>query len=274
MKPAVFQYLRPTSLEEALSILRDQTDAKVLAGGQSLIPLMNFRLSRPNTLVDISHLQELATISVAEGTVRIGGLVRHQELHENPQIKEVLPVLSKAAGEVGHWAIRNRGTLGGSLSHADPAAELPAAMVALHATLVLESADGAREVPAEEFFLGFLTTDLQPDEIVTAVKIPIPAAKARFGFAEFARRPGDFAVAGAYVELAGETGGDDAVTWFGVSGGPERRELKLAATDAERQAQLKELVEEFDPPEDAAYRKHLAIVVAEDAYQQATRGQA
>lgn len=273
MKPAVFQYLRPQSLEEALSMLRDH-DAKVLAGGQSLIPLMNFRLSRPETIVDISHLNELASISAAEGTVRIGGLVRHQELHENPQIRELLPVLATAAGEVGHWAIRNRGTLGGSLSHADPAAELPAAMVALHATLVLESADGAREVPAEEFFLGFLTTDLQSDEIVTAVKVPVPADGVRYGFAEFARRPGDFALAGAYVELANSEGGDDAVTWFGVSGGPERRELKLAASKAERQAQLKDLVEEFDPPEDPAYRKHLATVVAEDAYQQATRGQA
>ena len=273
MKPAVFQYVRPNNLQEALSALRDNADAKLLAGGQSLIPLMNFRLSRPTTLVDISQLKELATISVSEGTVHIGGLVRHQQLHEDEQIREVLPVLSKAAGEVGHWAIRNRGTLGGSLSHADPAAELPAAMVALRAKLLLESADSAREVQAEEFFLGFLTTDLQEGEMITSVKIPVPAPNAKYGFAEFARRPGDFALAGAYVELSGE-GGTDAVTWFGVSGGPERRELSIAKETSDRAEQFKELAEEFDPVEDPAYRKHLAVVVAEQAYQQARKGQA
>lgn len=274
MKPAVFQYVRPNNLQEALAALQTHEGAKVLAGGQSLIPLMNFRLSRPGTLVDISQLKELTTITVAEGMVRIGGLVRHQQLHEDSQIREVLPALSKAAGEVGHWAIRNRGTLGGSLSHADPAAELPAATVAMHATLVLQSADGAREVPAEEFFLGFLTTDLQENEIVTEVQIPIPAAGVRYGFAEFARRPGDFALAGAYVELAGSTNKSDAVTWFGVSGGPERRELSLAESAEERREQFRELAEEFDPPEDGTYRKHLAVVVAEQAYQDARKGQA
>jgi len=270
MKPAVFQYVRPDTLEAALAALRNNPDSKLLAGGQSLIPLMNFRLSRPGALVDIGHLEDLATIEFREGEVYIGALVRHQQLHEHAELQRVLPVLSAAAGEVGHWAIRNRGTLGGSLTHADPAAELPAAVVALHATLVLANADGTREVPAESFFLGFLTTTIQADEILVGVKFPLPSATTSYGFAEFARRPGDFALAGAFVELPGS--GEGAVTWFGVSGGPERRALAIPADEATRKAEFQAITAEFDAGEDATYRRQLAIVVAEQAYQNARKG--
>lgn len=270
MKPAVFQYVRPDSLQMALTALREHPDSKLLAGGQSLIPLMNFRLSRPGALVDISHLDDLATIEVRDNEVYVGALVRHQQLHEHADVRKVLPVLSEAAGEVGHWAIRNRGTLGGSLTHADPAAELPAAAVALHATLVIASADGTREVAAESFFLGFLTTDIQTDEILVGVKFPLPSGTTTYGFSEFARRPGDFALAGAFVELSGDEG--DSVTWFGVSGGPERAVLQIPAGEADRKAQFQSIVADFDPGEDAVYRRQLAIVVAEQAYQNARKG--
>ncbi|MCL6452784.1 MAG: FAD binding domain-containing protein [Alicyclobacillus sp.] len=270
MKPAAFEYVRPDNLQGALAALRDHPDGKVLAGGQSLIPLMNFRLSRPQALVDISHLTELTGISVVDGAVEVGALVRHQQLHEHEEVRRLLPVLSEAAGEVGHWAIRNRGTLGGSLTHADPAAELPAAAVALRATVVLANADGQREVPAESFFLGFLTTDIQPDEILVAVRFPVPPADVRYGFAEFARRPGDFALAGAFVEMGGDASG--SITWFGVSGGPERRELDFPDDAQARKAAFAELAAEFDTGEDAVYRRKLAVTVAEQAYQKAREG--
>lgn len=270
MKPAAFEYVKPASLSDALKALRDHPDSKLLAGGQSLIPLMNFRLSHVPAIVDISHLSDLNTIEVKDGHLFVGGLVRHQQLHEDGTVREAFPALAEAAGEVGHWAIRNRGTFGGSICHADPAGELPAAVVAFHGTLILASADGEREVPADSFFYGFLTTDIQPDEILVGVRFPLVAEDVSYGFAEFARRPGDFALAGAYAEVHAD--GSGAVTWFGVSGGPECREVEFAATEADRKAQFREIVEEFDPLEEGPYRKHLAVVVAEQAYQKAQKG--
>ncbi|WDL95771.1 FAD binding domain-containing protein [Alicyclobacillus sp. ALC3] len=266
MKPVAFAYERPTVLTDALRLLAEDGDAKVIAGGQSLIPMMNFRLSRPAKLVDINQVKELSYIRTTDSGVALGALVRHQELHESPLVRELLPVLADAAGEVGHWAIRTRGTLGGSLTHADPASELPAAMVALRATLELQSVDGTRMVPAEEFYLGLLTTDIQPSELLTAVHIPVPSGTS-YGFAEFARRPGDFALAGAFVAVADN--GASAVTWFGVSGGPERRELELPADETARRQLLVELAQELDPLSEPEYRRQLAVEVAEAAYQNA-----
>ncbi|WP_029421175.1 FAD binding domain-containing protein [Alicyclobacillus macrosporangiidus] len=266
MKPVAFAYHRPRTLQEALELLRSEPDCKVLAGGQSLVPLMNFRLSRPGALVDINDVEGLDRVEPTDTGIRIGALVRHQVLSEHPLVREVHPVLAEAASHVGHWAIRNRGTLGGSLAHADPAAELPAAMVALDATFELASAQGVREVPARSFFLGYLMTDLQPHELLVAVHVPKGEGRA-FGFAEFARRPGDFALAGAFAEVG--DGGAGAVTWFGVSGGPERCALTFPADAAAREAAFAALVESFDPGEDAPYRRHLAVLAAERAYQQA-----
>ncbi|MDQ0190225.1 FAD binding domain-containing protein [Alicyclobacillus cycloheptanicus] len=269
MKPVAFAYERPATLAEALRVLADSPEGKVIAGGQSLIPMMNFRLSRPEKLIDINQVKELSFIEQDAGCLRIGALVRHQELHEHPLVREAVPVLAEAAGEVGHWAIRTRGTLGGSLTHADPSSELPAAMVALHATLKLQSLEEERQVPAEEFFLGLLTTDIQPHELLTSVEIPL-AADTRFGFAEFARRPGDFALAGAYVSV--RPSGDGEVTWFGVSSGPERRVLTFAEDEKARRAQFAELAEELEPLSEPAYRRSLAVEVAEQAYQKAIGG--
>lgn len=263
MKPVAFAYERPTELADALRILDQSPDGKVIAGGQSLIPMMNFRLSRPPMLLDINQVDGLNFIEKTAASLRIGALVRHQTLHESEIVRANLPTLAEAAGEVGHWAIRNRGTLGGSLTHADPASELPAAMVALHAVLELQSVDGTRTVSADEFYLGLLTTDIQPNELLTAIEIPLVQGVRR-GFAEFARRPGDFALAGAYVTV--QDGAQGEVTWFGVSGGPERREVELPMDAQQRRAVWVDLAAELDPLSEPEYRRRLAVEVAESAY--------
>ncbi|OFW78963.1 MAG: hypothetical protein A2201_07735 [Alicyclobacillus sp. RIFOXYA1_FULL_53_8] len=263
MKPAAFSYERATSLEHALQWLNEHPESKVLAGGQSLIPLMNFRLSRPQELLDINGVEQLSYVEQTATALRLGGLIRHQQLHENKTVQAAFPVLAEAAGEVGHWAIRNRGTLGGSLVHADPASELPAVMVALQATFLLTSVDGVREVPAQDFYLGFLTTDIQANEIFMGVEIPLKP-EVSYGFKEFARRPGDFALAGAIVELHSDAFG--AVTWFGVSGAPVREEMSFASEAEDRRAAFAEIIETMDLMDEGPYRKQLALSVAEQAY--------
>ncbi|MCL6593367.1 MAG: FAD binding domain-containing protein [Alicyclobacillus sp.] len=264
MKPVAFAYYRPQSLAEAVRMLREHPGSKPIAGGQSLIPLLNFRMARPEALVDLNRIPGLDGVEVRGARLRLGGLLRHQQLHEHPLVRQHWPVLAEAAGEVGHWAIRNRGTLGGSLAHADPAAELPAVMVAADAVFELVSADGVREMPAREFFYGYLMTALQPDEVLAAVELPL-ANDVAWGFAEVARRPGDFALAGAVCELRPD--GSGAVTWFAVGGGPERHELTFAADAAARAAQWQDLAATLDAQDE--YRRHLATVVAETAYQRA-----
>ncbi|MED1791421.1 FAD binding domain-containing protein [Brevibacillus nitrificans] len=269
MKPVTFSYHRATSLEEALAWLVDYPEGKILAGGQSMVPMMNYRLARPEFVLDINRIPGLDYVERSNDRIRIGGLLRHQQLHENPIVRECLPALAEAAGEVGHWAIRNRGTLGGSLAHADPASELPAAMVAFGATLELCGADGIRKVPAEDFYLGFLMTALEPGEILTGVEIPLHSGTC-YGFAEIARRAGDFALAGAYVET--RDNGEGAVTWFGISGRPERRELLFAQDEEARKTQFTELVSELESLEEGTYRQRLGVVVAEQAYKKARGG--
>jgi carbon-monoxide dehydrogenase medium subunit len=196
VKPAPFRYARAGSLAEATALLAAApADTKVLAGGQSLVPMLNMRLLRPAVLVDLNGLRELAGIEpTAEGGLRIGALTRHAELMASPAVRERAPLLAEAARHVGHAAIRNQGTLGGSVAHADPAAELPAALVALEARLHAAGPRGPRIIAAGEFFRGLFATALAPDEILTAVELPAPPIA--WGFAEIARRPGDFALAG------------------------------------------------------------------------------
>lgn len=269
MKPAVFSYHKSTSVEQAVEWLEQHPEGKILAGGQSLIPLMNFRLSRPEELLDITGIPQLDTVSQTDGRLVLGGLIRHQALAEHEQVRRAAPVLAEAASHVGHWAIRNRGTLGGSLVHADPAAELPAAMVALDATFELVSRAGVREVPARDFYLGFLTTDIMQTELLTRVSIPSADGTA-FGFAEVARRPGDFALAGCFVEVGQDTSG--AITWFGISGGPERREITWSTDAQERAEAILEQLDTVDILDEEAYRHHVAQVVAEEAYRKVVRG--
>lgn len=270
MKPAAFAYERATSLTQAVTWLKQHPEGKVLAGGQSLIPLMNFRLSRPQELLDINQLTELSYVEQAGRTLLLGTLIHHQELHAHKVVREICPLLSEAAGHVGHWAIRNRGTLGGSLVHADPAAELPAVMVALQATFVLASAHGNRHVSAAEFYLGFLTTDIRPDELLIRVEVPV-ADEVFYGFQEYSRRPGDFALAGAIAEVRATNKSIGAVTWFGVGGTPIREELEFALDEQARKDQFTRLVEAFDMLGEGPYRQQLAISAAEQAYQQAMR---
>jgi len=197
MKARNFRYIRPASLRDAYRILAEGGgDAVAIAGGQSLLAGLNMRLSAPKLLVDIGELKELTGQSHADGVIRLGALTRHRELLQSALIRTRLPLLAKAAPHIGHVAIRNRGTLGGSLAYADPAAELPACTVALGATLVLGSNAGEREVAAEDFFKGLFETDLRGGELIVAVKFPIPDANTSMGFSELARRHGDFALVG------------------------------------------------------------------------------
>jgi carbon-monoxide dehydrogenase medium subunit len=203
MKATSFEYTAPTTVEEALTAVGSADDAKFLAGGQSLVPIMNLRMARPDLLIDLNSVGELERLSIGDGTVRIGAMCRHRVLELDDRVRTAVPLLHQAAGLIGHPAIRNRGTLGGTLAHADPAAEMPAAAVALDAQLVLRSPEGARTVGASEFFEGFFMTALEPEELVTEVVVPARRPGTGTAFEEFAPRHGDFALVAiaAVVEL-------------------------------------------------------------------------
>jgi CO/xanthine dehydrogenase FAD-binding subunit len=207
VKPPPFEYDDPATLEEALGLLAQHGDeAKLLAGGQSLVPLLNFRLARPERLIDLNGLAELDYLRFENGTLRIGALTRHSTLERSAEVAERVPLLSEAVKLVGHVQIRNRGTVGGSVAHADPAAELPVAFACLGARFHARSQGGERSFSAEELFLTHLTTALAPDELLTEIELPLPPPGAGFCFLEFARRHGDFALGGAAVQLV--VGGD------------------------------------------------------------------
>lgn len=285
MKPAPFRYARPQTLADALELLASaDPEVKVLAGGQSLVPMLNLRLARPAVLIDLNGVPGLDHITPgADGGLSIGALVRHAALAGSAAVIARAPLLAEAARHVGHAAIRHRGTLGGSLAHADPAAELPAALVALDAVLVLHSRRGVRTIRAPEFFLGLMTTALEPDEILLEIRMP-PQGPG-WGFAEVARRAGDFALAGV-VALMGEAAGSSGrlqsarLVGFGLGDRPVRfasaegiltspgRDPRAAVTEAAAAA-----AEASDPPDDvhasAEYRRHLAAILTEDAVRQA-----
>ncbi len=277
MKPAPFRYARPRHLADAVGLLAaGDHDVKILAGGQSLVPMLNLRLVRPAVLVDLNGVPGLDGITATPaGGLAIGTLVRHSALAETPLVILRAPLLAEAARHVGHAAIRHRGTLGGSLAHADPAAELPAALVALDAEFVLHGPRGDRTVAASRFFLGLMTTALAPDEILTEIRIP-PQGPG-WGFAEVVRRAGDFALAGVAAHL-GRPSGSSArfesarLVGFGASDRPVRF---IAAEDTLRNGTLDPAAaaEACDPPDDvhasADYRRHLVAVLVEDAVRQA-----
>jgi carbon-monoxide dehydrogenase medium subunit len=284
MKPAPFRYARPSSLAEATALLAAAPgDTKLLAGGQSLVPMLNMRLVRPAVLVDVNGLRELTGITpLPGGGLRLGALTRHAELAASPLVRERAPLLAEAARHVGHAAIRNQGTLGGSVAHADPAAELPAALVALDARVQVTGPRGAREVAADAFYRGLLATTLEPDEILTALEVP--ARPAGWGFVEIARRPGDFALAGVAVTLPSPSLGGEGtegvrLVGFGVGDRPIRlggaeRVLAGGRLDAEAAARAGAAAgADCDPPSDvhgsAEYRRHLATVLVERALLQA-----
>ncbi len=196
MKPAPFNYVRPLTIEDALAMLDEYPDAVVLAGGQSLVAMLNMRLVAPSHVVDIGKLPELKGVSVDGDWLRLGAMVRHCDIGASQTISKATPLLSEAVLHIAHPAIRNRGTIGGSLALADPAAELPACLVALGGQLEIEGLDGTRHVDAADFFIGSFETALQPSEILRAVKVPLLAPGYRTEFDELARRHGDYALAG------------------------------------------------------------------------------
>jgi CO/xanthine dehydrogenase FAD-binding subunit len=203
MKPAKFDYYDPRSLEEALALLdRHPDDAKVLAGGQSLMPLLNMRLARPNIVVDINRIKELNYVRASDGGIVIGALARQRALQTEQLIAERLPILQEGAYYIAHPQIRSRGTICGSIAHADPAAELPALALALEAEMTLSSAKGTRSVGAETFFQSFFTTALAANEILTEVRFPAPPKDSAWSVLEISRRHGDFAIAGIVAGLA------------------------------------------------------------------------
>jgi carbon-monoxide dehydrogenase medium subunit len=227
MKPAPFAYFAPRDIDEALELLEQHGDeAKILAGGQSLMPLLSLRLARPAVIVDINRLAKLAFIrNRVDGGLALGALTRQRALERSPDVQSQSPLLAATMPFIAHFQIRNRGTLGGSLAHADPAAELPAVAVILGAELLLCSARAERVVQAEDFFLGYMTTAMEPNELLTEIRIPALRPKAGWSIEEVARRRGDFAMVGVavMVELDGNNRCQDArIALFGVGERPER----------------------------------------------------
>ena len=214
MKPPLFEYRRPETVEEAVRILAEhEGEAKVLAGGQSLVPMLNLRLARPALLVDVNRLP-LQSVRLGEGLLNVGATVRQHRLIDEGQITEALPVLSHATRFVAHPAIRNRGTIGGSLAHADPAAELALIAVLNGATMVVASSSGERRIEAADFFRGTFTTALKGNELMTSVEFRTVVGESSFGFAEAAERDGDFALAAAAIQVQWD---DDVVSGVRVA---------------------------------------------------------
>jgi len=274
MKPAPFEYHRPASLAETFDLLdRYGDDGRLLAGGQSLVPALNLRLAAPRAVIDINRIPDLDTIRVTAGGLVIGALARQEALERSPLVREHAPLIAAAIPHVGHSAIRARGTLGGSLALADPAAELPACAVALGATIRAGRRGGFRDIAADEFFRGIYTTALVPGEIVTEILVPRAAAGWRWGFDELARRHGDFALAGlaAGASITAGAVAELRLVFFGVGARPvraRRAEAALAGrrADAETLAAAGRALDgDLDPPGDVhgspALRRHLARVL-------------
>jgi carbon-monoxide dehydrogenase medium subunit len=284
MKPAPFEYFAPDSIDEALELLtRHGDDAKILAGGQSLMPLMNLRLARPKVIVDINRLPELDFISArSDGVLTIGCLVRQRAIERSVVVKEQNPLLAATVPMIGHFQIRNRGTIGGSIAHADPAAELPAVTLLLDAQLWLRSASGIRTVPAAEFYLGYMTTAMEPAELLTEIHFPRWRRGDGWAIEEISRRKGDFAMVGVAARVQmdeAEIVEDVAIAMFGIGGKPERmakaeKLLKGHRVDQRLLLELaKTVADDLNPDTDlhasAQYRKEVGGVLARRALESA-----
>ncbi|MHB1553135.1 MAG: FAD binding domain-containing protein [Acidimicrobiales bacterium] len=278
MKPAPFEYVAARSLDEALAALADAGEGgKVLAGGQSLVPLLALRLARPDVLVDVNQVAGLDRVVVDDHRLVIGALARHRAVELDEQVRRAFPLVSAAAAKIGHVAIRNRGTVGGSVAHADPAAEWPALLLALDGEVEVASPRGRRVVSAGDLYAGYLTTTLEVDEVVCEVRATLPEGRTGTSFLELARREGDFAIVGVAAVLAFE--GDEVrhcrLSLSGVGSTPVRargaEELLAggAADDAAIAAAARKVAEEIDPPGDihgsADYRRKVAGVLVRRA---------
>jgi aerobic carbon-monoxide dehydrogenase medium subunit len=282
MKPPKFEYHAPRSVEEAIDCLvRYGGEAKVLAGGQSLVPLLNFRLARPAALVDLNTVPALAGIREVNGTVHLGAMTRQRAIEFSPVVRRRLPLLAEATALVGHLPIRTRGTIGGSIAHADPAAEYPAVLTALDGDVVVRGPNGERIVKPAELFQTYLTTSLAPEEIVVEVRLPALDARAGCAFEEFSRRHGDFAIVGVAAVIAGERGRCTLARLATAGTGPVPTRLRAAeealeseglgdaaiAAAAERAAGL--VAPDSDIHASADYRRHLTRVLTERAVRRA-----
>ena len=280
MKPAPFKYIAAESLEHAVAVKAEYGDeARFLAGGQSLVPAMNFRLAQPAVLIDVNPIETLSNIARVNGhALRIGALTRYRMLERDASIAGEIPLIAEALPHIAHPQVRNRGTIGGNLSHADPASELPAIVVALGGRLRAQSARGERWIVASDFFLGPLTTALADDEMLTEVELPLQPARSGSCFMEVARRKGDFALLGIAVVVAVDEAGVCTRVRVALCGGGEtpvdvsaaaavligRQDREAAVTDAA--AAVRQAV---DPPgnmhADPGYQRHLAGVLAKRA---------
>lgn len=285
MKPAPFEYVAPESVEEALAALQQNNpDGKILAGGQSLLPLLNLRLTKPKLLVDLNGISGLDGIREMPEGLAIGAMTRQSKLEHSLLVRQRCPLLAEAIRYIGHVAIRHRGTIGGSLAHADPAAELPALALALDAKFAIAGRGTDRVISAEEFFLDFLTTALAPDEILRQIVFPIIRPSSGYALEEIARRHGDFAIAGVVVIVDLDDAGKIAearVALFGLAPTPVRArqaERALVGRELDDRAMLDAAVlleEVLEPPGDirasSAYRKHAAAVLLSRALKRAVQ---
>jgi len=284
MKPPPFEYVRPVDLDGVLGALAQNSgETKILAGGQSLVPMMNLRLVAPKRLVDINRVTGLDRIARDGDRLLIGALARHTDVLTSPVVREYAPLVVAAYRHVAHRPIRNRGTIGGNLAHADPASELPAVMLALDAEFVLRRLAGERQVAAERFFLGTFETAARADEVLTAIHIPLAAGSRRWGFEETSQRQGDFALAAVAVTFAVDGGrcANPRLAYAGVAD----RGVRIAAAEAALEGQSPDqtlfeqvaakAAEAADPPEDlhadAEYRRDLVRALTRRALSAAAR---
>lgn len=277
MKPKPFDYVRVDTLPALFAALAAHDNAKIIAGGQSLVPMMNFRVAQPEVLVDINGVEALNHVGRTDGWVRIGAMTRYRDLIENPLLRESLPLLIEALGHVGYPAIRNRGTLGGSVVHNDPSAEGGVALCCLGAELVVASATGERVVPIAEFFVTTYLTDIAPHEVLTEIRIPVPAPRTGSAFREVAKRVGDFAIVNVAALVSVDAGGmvsAASLALGGVAETPVSFDIGPAVLgrpiDAARAAEAARLVDEASDPQDdnvagAEYKRHLAGVLVKQA---------
>jgi len=291
MKPAPFKYYAPRSVPETLSLLHEHGyDAKVLAGGQSLVPMMNFRLVQPAVVVDINNIPELATIQGDNKSLRLGAMVRHAAAEKDSLVKESAPLVHESMPRIATMQIRNRGTIGGSLSHADPSAELVVVTTALKANFRIQNQSGERVVPASEFFVGLLMTAMEPEDLLVEIEIPPLPPRSGWSLKEVARRPHDFALVGvaAVLTLDRKDRCEDArLVYLSAGDGPISAPEAAALLQGEKitpdliaAAADKAAVDEIDPGSDihatAEFRRHLANVLTrralEEAHQRALGG--
>lgn len=266
MKPAPFAYKKVRALDEAIALLGENPDARLLAGGQSLMATLNMRLSAPNLLIDINGIDGLDGIARKDDTIEIGALTRHAQAERSDTIAQYAPLIARAMPFIGHAAIRNRGTLGGSIAFADPAAELPACLLALDGEVTAQGPKGQRSINVGDYFQGLYETALEPQEILTAIRVPAADGNTRTGFAELARRHGDYAIVGLAASARADGTGlkDVRLAYFGVGNTPLRAtksEAALAGGDVDAAVAALDLDPHDDIQASAAVKKHLAGVL-------------